>query len=92
MRVGVNWRIEGSRSGSRGRGIVFGLFGSHVAALEVMERENVILSARRLAADGAGVIYVGHNLVEILEVADGLKRPSVYVNSAGWPGWTGPMR
>ena len=40
------------------------------AALAVMERENVIRSARRLAADGAGVIYVGHNLVEILEVAD----------------------
>ena len=40
------------------------------AALAVMERENVIRAARRLAADGAGVIYVGHNLVEILEVAD----------------------
>ena len=40
------------------------------AALAVMERENVIRYARDLAADGAGVIYVGHNLVEILEVAD----------------------
>ncbi len=40
------------------------------AALAVMERENVIRYARDLAAAGAGVIYVGHNLVEILEVAD----------------------
>ena len=40
------------------------------AALAVMERENVIAHARDLAADGAGVIYVGHNLVGILEVAD----------------------
>ncbi len=38
------------------------------AALAVMERENVVRHARELAA--AGVIYVGHNLVEILEVAD----------------------
>ena len=40
------------------------------AALAVMERENVIKYARDLAASGAGVIYIGHNLVEILEVAD----------------------
>jgi ABC-type sugar transport system ATPase subunit len=40
------------------------------AALAVMEREKVVQYARQLAASGAGVIYVGHNLVEILEVAD----------------------
>jgi len=40
------------------------------AALAVMERENVIKYARELAAAGAGVIYIGHNLIEILEVAD----------------------
>jgi ABC-type sugar transport system ATPase subunit len=40
------------------------------AALAVMEREHVIGLARRLAAEGAGVIYIGHNLIEILEVAD----------------------
>jgi simple sugar transport system ATP-binding protein len=40
------------------------------AALAVMERENVVRHARELAAAGSGVIYVGHNLVEILEVAD----------------------
>lgn len=40
------------------------------AALAVMEREHVIALARRLAAEGVGVIYIGHNLVEILEVAD----------------------
>lgn len=40
------------------------------AALAVMEREKVIANARDLAASGAGVIYIGHNLVEILEVAD----------------------
>lgn len=40
------------------------------AALAVMERQNVIRYARELAASGAGVIYIGHNLVEILEVAD----------------------
>ncbi|HUB13512.1 MAG TPA: ATP-binding cassette domain-containing protein [Acetobacteraceae bacterium] len=40
------------------------------AALAVMEREHVISLARRLAAEGAGVIYIGHNLIEILEVAD----------------------
>jgi simple sugar transport system ATP-binding protein len=40
------------------------------AALAVMERQNVIRYARELAAAGAGVIYIGHNLVEILDVAD----------------------
>jgi ABC-type sugar transport system ATPase subunit len=40
------------------------------AALAVMEREKVIANAREIAASGAGVIYIGHNLVEILEVAD----------------------
>ncbi len=40
------------------------------AALAVMEREHVIQLARRLAAEGVGVIYIGHNLIEILEVAD----------------------
>jgi simple sugar transport system ATP-binding protein len=40
------------------------------AALAVMERQNVIRYARELAAAGAGVIYIGHNLVEILSVAD----------------------
>ena len=40
------------------------------AALAVMEREHVIRLARRLATEGVGVIYIGHNLIEILEVAD----------------------
>lgn len=40
------------------------------AALAVMERENVIKLSRMLASKGVGVIYIGHNLVEILEVAD----------------------
>lgn len=40
------------------------------AALAVMEREHVISLARRLASEGVGVIYIGHNLLEILEVAD----------------------
>ena len=40
------------------------------AALAVMERERVIDHARDLAAHGVGVIYIGHNLVEILKVAD----------------------
>ena len=40
------------------------------AALAVMERERVIEHARELAAHGTGVIYVGHNLTEILKVAD----------------------
>ena len=40
------------------------------AALAVMEREHVIELARKLAREGVGVIYIGHNLIEILEVAD----------------------
>jgi len=40
------------------------------AALAVMEREHVIAHARDLAAHGVGVIYIGHNLSEILNVAD----------------------
>jgi ABC-type sugar transport system ATPase subunit len=40
------------------------------AALAVMERERVIQHARDLAAHGVGVIYIGHNLAEILKVAD----------------------
>ena len=40
------------------------------AALAVMERDRVIDHARELAAHGVGVIYIGHNLVEILKVAD----------------------
>ena len=40
------------------------------AALAVMERERVIHHTRDLAAHGVGVIYIGHNLTEILKVAD----------------------
>jgi ABC-type sugar transport system ATPase subunit len=40
------------------------------AALAVMEREHVIQHARDLAANGSGVIYIGHNLLEILKVAN----------------------
>lgn len=40
------------------------------AALAVMEREHVVALARRLAKEGVAVIYIGHNLIEILEVAD----------------------
>jgi len=40
------------------------------AALAVKEREHVIELARKLAREGLGVIYIGHNLIEILEVAD----------------------
>jgi ABC-type sugar transport system ATPase subunit len=40
------------------------------AALAVMERDNVIRHTRELAEHGAGVIYIGHNLVEILKAAD----------------------
>ena len=40
------------------------------AALAVMEREHVVQLTRRLATEGVGVIYIGHNLIEILEVAD----------------------
>ena len=40
------------------------------AALAVMERERVVAHARDLASHGVGVIYIGHNLSEILTVAD----------------------
>jgi len=40
------------------------------AALAVMEREHVIELSRKRAAQDVGVIYIGHNLIEILEVAD----------------------
>jgi ABC-type sugar transport system ATPase subunit len=40
------------------------------AALAVMEREHVVKHARDLASHGVGVIYIGHNLTEILNVAD----------------------
>jgi ABC-type sugar transport system ATPase subunit len=40
------------------------------AALAVMEREHVIELTRKLAREGIGVLYIGHNLIEILEVAD----------------------
>ena len=57
------------------------------AALAVMERENVIKYARELAASGAGVIYIGHNLVEILEVADRIavmfRGTIVHITTAG---------
>ena len=40
------------------------------AALAVLEREKVFEHARELAGHGVGVIYIGHNLTEILKVAD----------------------
>jgi simple sugar transport system ATP-binding protein len=40
------------------------------AALAPMERERVIALARALADQDVGVLYIAHNLVEILEVAD----------------------
>jgi ABC-type sugar transport system ATPase subunit len=40
------------------------------AALAVMEREHVVKHARDLASHGAGVLYIGHNLSEIIQVAD----------------------
>jgi len=40
------------------------------AALAVMETRNVQHMARQLAAEGVAVIYIGHNLVEILDIAD----------------------
>ena len=40
------------------------------AALAVMERDRVIAHTRELAGHGVGVIYIGHNLTEILKVAD----------------------
>ena len=57
------------------------------AALAVMERERVIHHARDLAAHGAGVIYIGHNLTEILKVADRIvvmfRGRTVHVTAAG---------
>ena len=57
------------------------------AALAVMERERVIHHARDLAAHGVGVIYIGHNLTEILQVADRIlvmfRGRIVHVTSAG---------
>ena len=57
------------------------------AALAAMEREHVIQLARRLAKQGVGVIYIGHNLIEILEVADRIavmyRGRIVYVTPAG---------
>ncbi|HQT84188.1 MAG: ABC transporter ATP-binding protein [Acidiphilium sp. 37-64-53] len=40
------------------------------AALAVMETENVLKMARQLAAEGIGVLFIGHNLVEILKICD----------------------
>ena len=40
------------------------------AALAVMETENVLKMARQLAEEGIGVLFIGHNLVEILKVCD----------------------
>jgi ABC-type sugar transport system ATPase subunit len=57
------------------------------AALAVMERERVIAHARDLAAHGVGVIYIGHNLTEILKVADRIavmfRGRTVHVTRAG---------
>lgn len=40
------------------------------AALAVMETRNVQHMARQLAEEGVGVLYIGHNLIEILDIAD----------------------
>ncbi|MEJ2358506.1 MAG: ATP-binding cassette domain-containing protein, partial [Deinococcales bacterium] len=40
------------------------------AALAVMETRNVQHMARQLAQEGVGVLYIGHNLIEILDIAD----------------------
>jgi simple sugar transport system ATP-binding protein len=57
------------------------------AALAVMERDRVIDHARELAAHGVGVIYIGHNLTEILKVADRIavmfRGRTVHVTAAG---------
>ncbi|MDW6026310.1 ATP-binding cassette domain-containing protein [Mesorhizobium sp. BAC0120] len=57
------------------------------AALAVMERERVIQHARDLAAHGVGVIYIGHNLTEILKVADRIavmfRGRTVHITKAG---------
>lgn len=40
------------------------------AALAVMETENVLKMARQLADEGIGVLFIGHNLVEVLKICD----------------------
>lgn len=40
------------------------------AALAVMETEYVLKMARQLAGEGIGVLFIGHNLIEILKVCD----------------------
>ncbi|HET9148168.1 MAG TPA: ATP-binding cassette domain-containing protein [Acetobacteraceae bacterium] len=40
------------------------------AALAVMETQNVLKMARQLASEGIGVLFIGHNLVEVLKVCD----------------------
>jgi simple sugar transport system ATP-binding protein len=40
------------------------------AALAVMETQNVLRMARQLASEGIGVLFIGHNLVEVLKVCD----------------------
>ncbi|MGH7121998.1 MAG: ATP-binding cassette domain-containing protein [Acetobacteraceae bacterium] len=40
------------------------------AALAAMETRNVLHMARGLAGEGVGVLFIGHNLIEILEVSD----------------------
>jgi len=57
------------------------------AALAVMERERVMAHVRDLASHGVGVIYIGHNLTEILKVADRVavmfRGRTVHVAAAG---------
>ena len=57
------------------------------AALAVMERERVIDHARDLAAHGVGVVYIGHNLTEIIKIADRIAEMfrgcTVHVTRAG---------
>ncbi|MGH7107413.1 MAG: sugar ABC transporter ATP-binding protein, partial [Acetobacteraceae bacterium] len=40
------------------------------AALAPMESRNVIRMARNLARDGVGVLFIDHNLIEVLEACD----------------------
>lgn len=40
------------------------------AALAQMETRNVLRMARGLASEGVGVLFIGHNLIEVLEVSD----------------------
>ena len=40
------------------------------AALAVMETQNVLRMARQLADEGIGVLFIGHNLIEVLKVCD----------------------